>query len=529
MARTYFILPGAAALVVVLLLVTGAALAGDKQPPEVAKSLEGTIVLLQQDTRQFVVRQSDGKEAIIALDDGTDVKTQGKTARWTDLTEGTVVHVMFVPKGGQYLALSVHGLRQVSVLRPARPATEDQKPGVEPITVKGKILKVESDLKEMTIQTFDEKEITFQIDDELRYRLKNSKTSVPDLSKGNAVAAVYVIEAGKNKLVVLRDVVQTKEPPPSQVTPPNPMGRVTPGGTSTQVTQAAAIAGQLPVVPMALPAGFVASTQTPLGAIQGFVVQIRGDMAIVSNFPGLGAGTPDAPVKEATRPPAGQPVGSTPAKDSPPPRQPENAQPRAGQPDPRNPPAEVQRTAREFFVLLGMNSKEPFLIDQQTRVASNNQNLRLSDLREGSEIQATFEVLPDGTRRVILITVLRGAGAGANPVPGQPGQDPPLQGQPGARAGGNVPANAGNVLSGKIARLKGDVIFLQGGQGELAVLMAFNSLEPLRMDEATRFRINDREARFSDLQVGMKVNVFVELVNNVRRVIGIAATQAVKP
>jgi len=214
----------------------------------------------------------------------------------------------------------------------------------------------------------------------------------------------------------------------------------------------------------------------------------------------------------------------------------------------------------DFFAVVAVNSREPFILDGSTRILSNNQPIRWQSLREGTMIQAHFNVSGDGSKVVHTIIVMdnqtgttnqtptnpnnrtgvndqNGNPAQPNQVTGQGGrgvppasQFPPLPNQTGTGSNANPAAtsspatNAGNVVSGRIARLKFDSLYLQRSGNDFSFLMTRNSVEPLRFDNASRVTVNNQESRFTDLQPGMQAQVFVEFVNNARRVIGIAVS-----
>jgi hypothetical protein len=521
-----------ASVIVVLLTVpfTRTICAQDPPPLREGKSAHGLITVVQKETRQFVLK-TDTKELIFTVDAGAKLRAAGKDITWNELEDGIAATVTFKLADGKYQVLTVEGGRKEVSAKPADGKQPEKKDEAVPISVKGRILKVDSDLKEMSLTTFDDKEIQFVIDEALQYRLRNSKTGVPNLNAGTEVSAVYILDNGKNMLVVLRDAVPTKEPPPGVKTEERTQGTtISKEKTVTYINQPGP--GARVLLPGVATPGFISSANRNLGSVVGRIVTIRNDlvvlaaggMAPINPQPPGDPGQPGVPPGglPPARPPAGPPPGAQPPAD---PRTPvrEGEQRRPpGQP-PANPGPPAQgggNVAAEYFVLLGLNSKEPFQIDQQTRVLLNGSPGRLADLGVGMEIQATFDVAGDGTRRVLSISAQ--GNAPRNPVPGQPGgAAPPVQ-NPAGPAGGA--ANTRNALVGRIVRIKGDLLVLVDGKGEFFVIAAFNSREPFIMDQGTGISINNQEARFADLRVGADAQVFFEIVNDARRVFGIVAT-----
>src|SRR4029079_13049401 len=94
-----------------------------------------------------------------------------------------------------------------------KPKKDEASPiDAEPITVKGKIEKMASDLSEVTVKTFDDKVLTFSIDEDTRTRFKNKIGAVPNLDAGAEVTAVYLIQNGRNRLVTLSTLHQPEPP-----------------------------------------------------------------------------------------------------------------------------------------------------------------------------------------------------------------------------------------------------------------------------------------------------------------------------
>jgi hypothetical protein len=545
-----------------LLLFSGPALlAQDKVPLEKARTASGTISFIQKETRQFVVKTDDGTQYIFTLDERTSIRDKDKDVRLLDMGEGMPVTVTYVPKSGTLYAVSIEstGKKAETPVAQDKPKQDKEASPIdaEPITVKGKIEKVASDLSEVTVRTFDDKVHTFQVDEDTRQRYKNKVGAVPNLDKGAEVTAVYMIQNGRNRLVTLSDLNQpepatgpTRVPftnqPSSAVTHTT---RMSPDGQTANVNVTGGIATGLPLVGgVALPAGFLATSEKIAGALNGTIAQVQRDMLIMtsgSNIP------PGVPTIQPANNGATNPGTSNPAN----PTNPGNTQRNVtGQPS-----GFVPSRGGDFFVVMAVNSREPYILDGTTRILNNNQPIRWQALREGMTIQAHFNVSGDGSKIVHTIIVMQTAGpASTTPTnpnnqpaatdaqgnPTQPNQVsgrtegrgvppasqfPPLPNQTGTGGTANpasttTPAtNAGNIVSGRIARLKFDSLYLQRGANDISFMTTRNSFEPLRMDNGSRVTVNGQEARFTDLQPGMTAQVFVEFVNNVRRVVGIAA------
>jgi hypothetical protein len=182
-----------------------------------------------------------------------------------------------------------------------------------------------------------------------------------------------------------------------------------------------------------------------------------------------------------------------------------------------NPPGNVAPTpaARDYFVLLMNGSKEPLIIDQNTVITIGNRKGSLQELVEGSGLNVSMQIQADGTR---LITAIQ-----AN-VPNNSGVAQVDQRDPRPPQNPVANTNQSNSFSGQVVRRKNDSLFVQASQGELVVMMTANSVEPLRADDRTRFVVNGQEARFTDLQNKMSARVFLEVFNQVRRVIGVEAS-----
>src|SRR5262245_58535547 len=203
-------------LIVIIAAALTAALQGSALRSEEAtpsqKTVSGTIVLVQRDTNQFVLKTQEGKELILGMDARTRIRAlNGETS--PAIAEGKPAAVTYAPTASQNQVISifVEGARRAEVEN--RTAEELAKPSVEAISVAGTIEKVKPDLTELTIKTFDGTEVGFLIEERLRYRFKNNGLNLPDLSKGTEVRAVYVIEDGKNKLLVIRSAVPPKQEP----------------------------------------------------------------------------------------------------------------------------------------------------------------------------------------------------------------------------------------------------------------------------------------------------------------------------
>jgi hypothetical protein len=517
----------------VALLIATLALCGFSQPPGdktpqsgASRTVSGTIGTMQRDTRQFVLKTSDGREYIIAIDGRTAVSTTGGNMNWFDLKPGMDATVTFVPSGNHFVAITVEASKGIP--NPALGAAK-QEPvaGAEPITVKGKVADLKSDLTQLTITTFDDKDITLSVDDDLRTRIKNGDPVLPKLDKGAEVAAVYVVKNGHNQLVSLRDLV-VKEPAVAAA-PSNPPVHDQSSRTTTVVNKPAMPARPnintgLPLIALPLPAGFVATTNTPSGALAGQIVQVKQDMIILTSN-GQGQQTGIAAVGAQTNTNQNAQNQSNQAVPNPTSQATQNPT----NPIPQNPLAPgtgnaiANNPAGNFFVILGPNSKQPFVVDQRTKIVINNRGIRLGEITEGSRIQTTFELLGDGTRHVTMITATTGPSNTtnatrttnpANPSPAQTGAQ--VQGQ------STTTAAQANVFAGVVVSRKTDTLIVRDANGnELAFFMDVNSTEPLRVDDQTKVQINGQAAKITDLQVGMQANVFLEMANNMRRVIGI--------
>lgn len=506
---------------------------GDKTPPAGAtRTVSGTIGTVQRDTRQFVLKTSDGREYIIAIDGRTALSFGGGNLNWFDLKQGMDASVTFAPAGNHLVAITV----EASKGTPAPPITSAKKEPVtdaEPITVKGKIANLKSDLTQLTVTTFDDKDITVSVDEDLRTRIKNGDATLPKLDKGSEVAIVYLVQNGRNKLVSLRDLV-TKEPAVTSV-PSTTIVQGQPSRTTTVVNKAAMpatanISQGLPLMNLPLPVGFAATTNTPSGALVGQIIQAKQDMIILtSNGVGQTTGIAAVGAQTNTNPNVTNQSGQAVPNPT------NQATQNPTNPIPQNPlapgPANTagQNLSGNFFVILGIASKQPFVVDQRTRIVINNRGVRLGEIMEGSRIQATFELLGDGTRHVTLINATSGNTSPTNPTtttnPVNPatGQQPATQTQQPS----TTTVGQGTAFVAIVVGRKTDTLLVRDANGnELAFFMDVNSTEPLRADDRTRVQINGQDARLSDLQVGMQVNVFLEMVNNVRRVIGIAVGAA---
>jgi len=479
-------------------------------PPQVqeTKTITGTITVLQKATKQLVLKTNEGKDVILNLDGQTSVKLENENLNWFELKEGMMASVTYVnpPKASQFLVRTIIASKPDPNVIAEKPKGTGSPDNVEPITVKGKIDYVKSDLSEITIKTFGDKLIILQVDDDWRNRLKNGVTTVPSLAKGTEVGAIYIVQDGKNKLVVLRDIFNT-EPSSGQTINPIPPSASTPRMINNQQNvnnSQTLVVGQtngLPLVNMPLPAGFAALSNQLSGALVGDIVQMKKDAAILTS------GTASAP-----------PVPSVPSNGSvsnPPQRSLSN-------------PSRTAPVARDYFVMLVNGSKEPLLVDQQTTITIGNRKASLQELVDGTKMFVNFEVLADGTRHVVTIRASNNQLAKSDDIVQAGQQDnrnPPTQQNPIEQNKNANPSFQANAISAQVLRGRAGIVFAQSTQNEILVLMAINSSEPLRIDDRTRFTVNNREARFTDLQVGMRAQVFLETYNQMRRVIGVVASQ----
>jgi len=536
-----------------LLLSAPALAAQERLPLEKSRTATGTIAFIQKETRQFVLKADDGTNYVFAMDERSSIRDRDKDVRLLDMGEGSKVTVTYLPSNDRFYAVSVvsEGKRtNDTTLVPEKPR-EASPIDAEPITVKGKIENVKSDLSEVTVKTFDDKVLTFAVDEDTRTRFKNHVGAVPNLNPGSEVTAVYLIQNGRNRLVTLSDLIQ---PTPStgagsSVTPNNSSGTVTRNNTTNngtmipnqpnvnvQAGNAGLPFGGLPLIGGAvLPGGFTSTTNNVAGSLNGSIAQVQRDMLFLTTTPVVDARNNQNGNRNGTNQNNNQ--GTQTGGTSFVPQRP------------------------DLFAVVAVNSKEPFILDGSTRILLNNQNIRWQDLREGSMIQAHFNVSTDGSKVVHTIIVMdnrAGTNNAAQPPtnpnnrsgvtdqngnPTQPnqtggqqgrgippaGQFPPLPNQTGNASNANpasatgAGSNAANIVSGRIARMKFDSLYLQRSGNDYSFLTTRNSVEPLRIDNGTRFLVNNQEARFTDLQAGMQAQVFVEFVNNVRRVVGISA------
>lgn len=488
------------AWVAVFLLPSGI-LAWSDDPPSAqeSKAATGTIYVLQKDTKQFVIRTTEGKDVILGVDNRTTMKLLDESINWSDLKEGMTVSVTYAyaPQAAQLIVSSVLAdKRDAAQLDKSKESTTD----LEPIVVKGRIDSVKSDLSEMTIKTFSDKLITIQIDNDWRNRLKNGQNKLPSLEKGSEVAAIYILRNGKNQLVVLRDIIDATEPPSAAQQPPVVTNnKIMINNQQNNRNQAMVVGQNLPLTPVPLPIGFVALSNQSMGALAGEIIQMKRDTAIlVSASSTSGAPVPPAPIQPGS--PGIPPPPTRPQSDL------GNSQSGAVQPS----------SGRDYFLVMITGSKEPLIVDQQTNITIGDRKGRLQDLVEGARLQVSFETLADGTRHVTAIRASSEQKPKSDIV--QPGQDnvvPPI--------GGTL----GDAYHCQVLQRKTDAVFVKNNQNEIAVLMSANSVEPLRVDDRTRFIVNNQEARFSDLQVGMNTQVFLETYNQFRRVIGIMASKVI--
>jgi hypothetical protein len=516
------------------LFIAAIALCGFSQPPDkvpqsgATRTVSGTIGAMQRDTKQFVLKTADGREYIIAIDGRTALSTTGGNLNWFDLKQGMDATVTFAPSGNHFVAITVEASKGIP--NPALGAAK-QEPvaGAEPITLKGKVAKLRSDLSEVTITSFDDKDISLTIDDDLRTRIKNSDPTIPKLDKGVEVTAVYVVKNGRNQLVSLRDLVIKEQPSVAATPPANPLGANQSSRTTTVVNKPAmpatsAASSALPLVGLPLPTCFIATTNNPLGALSGQIVQVKQDMIFINATAQNG--------QTNTNPAGGQ---TNTGQAVPNPTSQATANPT--NPIPPNPLAPGSNNiiagpaGSNLFVILGVNSKQPFLVDQQTRITIGNRVVNLTDITEGSRIQVTFGLLADGNRHVTMINAMGAVNTSnpLNPHPQQPtgtsapGQIPNVSTQnPNATGQSTTTAGQASNFAGIVMSRKLQSLIVRDANGkDLEFFMEVNSPEPLRVDDRTRIQINGQDGKLSDLQVGMQVNVFLEMVNNLRRVIGI--------
>lgn len=499
-------LRGAAGLVLAFSVWTIAA-AQDKPDTSKQKVVEGVISVLQRETNQFVLTTAEGVKYIFQVPTDAKFKLQDKDTKWANIENGMKAAVTYEPNDGHYLVSLIAaspGTRTATGDKPKEP-----EPDVVSLTAKGKVADVSSDLKSMTLKTLDDKEITFVIEDDMRYRLKNDKTTVSNFGKGSEVTALYIFKDGVNKLVGLRDLVDnqpgtTTPPPPDKVVPnsnnKNVRTNVSPGTVNNPGTTDNGVgAGGYPFLGgnpgFAFPGGANGATSQVLA---GKIVRVRGDMVILaaSAFNQAGAGNqggvnpggvvqpnvpagPNTPTTPPTNPnprnPTNPPTNPTPPTS---PNPPPNPTPTPNPPTPDNPP----------FKTPPIDPRFPGVRNQGgTGNASG---------------QAT-----GGTGQGAGAGIVRGDQPGnpgpGNPGPGNPGPGNPNPGFPGGTGG------------------------LGGFGGEFFVLMPQQSREPLYVNQQTRVQLNNQVGRFNDLQAGMEVRLNVQLQGGVKLVTTVTASAGV--
>jgi len=548
-----------AAVTATLLLSGPVLLAQDKLPLEKARTATGTITSIQKETRQFTVKGDDGSTHTFTLDERTTIKDRDKDVRLLDMGEGVKVTVTYVPNGDNLYAVTILGAsKKPGDTAAMREKAKDERSkeaspvDAEPIEIKGKIQNLASDLSEVTVRTFDDKVVTLEIDQDTQTRYRNKIGAIPNLSNGSEVRVTYLVKNGRNRLVTMSDLVQPPPIPPapsttanSTTSPTNPgTNTVMNPGSQTNVTvqggppTTGGLYGGLPLIGGAvLPTGFAATSNNVAGSLNGNIAMIRNDLIIMAT-------TPNLPPNAKTNNPNGN-NGNNGGNNG------------NGQPAP-NSNFIAQRP--DLFAIVAVNSKEPFILDGSTRILrGNNQAIRWQDLREGTTIQAFFNVSSDGSKVIHTILVMDNQIGNPNQVPTNPNnlpaatdrngnptqpnqttgqgrghppasQFPPLPNNQTGTANNANPAgtsstttNATNVVSGRIARLKFDSLYLQRAGNDYSFLATRNSVEPLRIDNTSRIQVNGQDGQFASLQVGMHIQVFVEFVNNARHVIGIVA------
>lgn len=463
----------------------------DDPPNSDVKTVIGKITTFQKESKQFVIKASDSREVILSLNDNTTVRVSGEIVNWSDLKEGMTVAVSYsaTTKPPQYLAASII-------------AERGEIPNeAEPIIIKGKINWVKEDLSEIKIKTVSDTLVTIQVGEDWRNRLKNNTASVTSLDKGTEVTAVYILRNGKNQLVVLRDLIGKPDMTASQ---PNVVNKNVTNNTinSQQINnQQLSVMNSVPLIASPLPLGFMALSNQASGMLQAEIVQIKTDAAY------LATGISSSP------PQAGATSNQTAVQPS----------SQAGQTKPLGTPSSPESIVnRDYLVLLLPNSKEPMLVDQQTTITIGSRRVGLQDLAEGTSLRFTFETLRDGAKHVTSIIATEAQTTRRDPFQPNSGSG---QSQT-ARSGGLSDIGSANELNAVVVRRKQDAIFVQGNQKELMIFMTVNSIEPLRMDDRTCIVVNNQVARFQDLQVRMNAQVYLEVFNQLRRVIGVVASNS---
>src|SRR4029079_15914825 len=118
----------------------------DRTPPGATRTVVGTVGQVQQDTMQFLLKPAEGKELIIAIDGRTTVQSTGRNMNWFDLAEGMNASIIYAPKGGQLVAISIQASKATPPPTAPEPAPKETTTpsDAEPITIKGKIADIKS-------------------------------------------------------------------------------------------------------------------------------------------------------------------------------------------------------------------------------------------------------------------------------------------------------------------------------------------------------------------------------------------------
>src|SRR5882724_7834945 len=141
-------LPATMLLMTLWVLSNSSARADDPPQVQETKTITGTISILQKATKQFVLRTNEGKDVILSMDDLTSVKLENEKLNWFELKEGMMASVTYLnpPKTSQLLVSTIIASKPDPNLITEKPKGSGSPDNLEPITVKGRIDYVKSDL-----------------------------------------------------------------------------------------------------------------------------------------------------------------------------------------------------------------------------------------------------------------------------------------------------------------------------------------------------------------------------------------------